>query len=110
MEREVDKAREKKVSRQWRRKKERGRETVKAVGSWRREKGREGRMSPMAATHHSQLNDAVFFLPSPASFLWERGVGSSAGAQSNRVKQSSPPPGGTVLHQGNVCGSVCVHV
>lgn len=25
----------------------------------------------MAATHHSQLNDAVFF-PSPASFLWER--------------------------------------
>ena len=51
--------RERKVSRQWRRKKESERQ-------WKQwdsggERKREGRMSPMAATHHSQLNDAVFF-------------------------------------------------
>lgn len=59
----------------------------------------------MAATHHSQLNDAVFF-PSPASFsVGEKGGGgrSGPGAQSNGVIQSSHRPGGTVLHRGDVC-------
>lgn len=61
----------------------------------------------MAATHHSQLNDAVFFLL-PLLF---RGRGGGSLAQSNGVIQSSQPPGGTVLHQGNVCACVwCVAV
>lgn len=49
---------------------------------------KEGRMSPMAATHHSRLNDAVFF-PSPSlvSSPWEKvGGGSSARTQSNGVE------------------------
>lgn len=70
------------------------RETVKAVRGGKNERGG---MSPMAATHHSQLNDAIFFPPFPASFPWERQGGGvvSAGVQSNGVKQSSYPSGGT---------------
>lgn len=65
--RERWKKRERKVSRQRRRKK-RDSESSWIVGE--RERGGGG-MSPMAATHHSQLNDAIFF-PFPASFPWER--------------------------------------
>lgn len=52
----------------------------------------------MAATHHSQLNDAIFFPFSRFFSVGEAGGaggGSSASVQSNGVKQSSCPSGGT---------------
>jgi len=46
-----------------------------------------------------------FFFPLLLPLLFRgRGGGSSSRAQSNGVIQSSQPPGGTVLHQGNVSG------
>lgn len=77
---ESTKAKGKKKERQWK----------QLVGEERR-----GGMSPMAATHHSQLNDAIFFPLFPLLFRgrgW--GGGGSAGIQSNGVKQSSYPSGG----------------
>lgn len=67
------------------------RETVKAVRGGRT---KEGGMSPMAATHHSQLNDAIFFPFSRFFSMGEAGGVVSAGVQSNGVKQSSYPSGG----------------
>lgn len=57
-------------------------ETVKAVRGGRR---KEGGMSPMAATHHSQLNDAIFFPLFPASFPWERLEGGCFQPASNQM-------------------------
>lgn len=68
------------------------RETVKAVSGGKSKRG--GGVSPMAATHHSQLNDAIFFPLFPLLFHG-RGWGGSAGIQSDGVKQSSYPSGGT---------------
>lgn len=80
-------------------------------------KNERGGMSPMAATHHSQLNDAIFFPPFPASFPWERQGGGvvSAGVQSNGVKQSSYPSGGTeetyvAAGQGETSGSAITYL
>lgn len=76
-----------------RRRKKRDSESSWIVG----EREREGGMSPMAATHHSQLNDAFFFL---FPLFCGRGKrGSSASVQSNGVTQSSYRSGGNVLHE-----------
>lgn len=72
---------------------EKKRETVKAVSGGRT---RGGGVSPMAATHHSQLNDAIFFPLFPLLFRgrgWRGGV--SASIQSKGVNQSSYHSGGT---------------
>lgn len=50
------------------------RETVKAVRGREERKGGGG-MSPMAATHHSQLNDAIFFPFSRFFSMGEAGGG-----------------------------------
>lgn len=106
MEGEVTKAREESIKAVKKKKKA---ERVKAEGrEGERKREKEGRMSPMAATHHSQLNDAVFFPPSPASFPWERG-GREFGphpikrghAEFTTSRWDCPPPG------KRVCVCVC---
>lgn len=100
----MKKARERERERKVSRRRKNGRESE---SSWIVGERERGGMSPMAATHHSQLNDAIFF---PFSRFFSMGGGggggSPSGAQSNGVIQSSHRPGGTVLHQRSVCVSL----
>jgi len=71
---------------------------VKAVGLWRREKERGEDV-----THGCHITHSVMTL---RFFSVGEEWGGAGSAQSNRVIQSSQPPGGTVLQQGNVCAYV----